>query len=151
MGGPKRRLEPIEGIHDLVALRLPVLSNALGVRRRAALQTSDHLLRRFGQADMLHLDPGATLDIPDRSLVDEIWVLVDGEVKFEWEDRRADSPTQGGRARLSAKEPTAVLTPFGVAFHVTAGSESAILLRLASHGDDEVSAGEVFSIGPRPS
>jgi len=132
-----RRPEPIAGIHDLVALHLPARPLGRGVDRRTALSYSDHLLRRFGQADIVHLGRGGRLEKKEEETADEVWALIEGEATFEWEDRRSSSPTSGGKASLAAREPISVLVPFGVAFRVTAENRAAILLRLSTHADDE--------------
>jgi len=132
-----RRAEPIPGIHDVVVLRLPAQPLGRGVDRRTALSYSDHLLRRFGQADIVHLERGGRLERNEEETADEVWVLIDGEATFEWEDLRSSSPTSGGKASLNAQEPTSVLVPFGVAFRVISGDRPAILLRLSTHADDE--------------
>jgi hypothetical protein len=145
-----RRAEPIAGIHDLVALHLPARPLGPGADRRTALSYSDHLLRRFGQADIVHLEAGGRLERREEPTADEVWVLIDGNAAFEWEDRRPSSPTSGGRASLAAREPITVLVPFGVAFHVTAGNGAAVLLRLSTHADDEERLPKPFREEPLP-
>ena len=148
MAGKGRTLQPVSGIHDLVALRLPALDIGSGIGRWVALQSTDRLLRRFGQADVLKLSPGAQLSMKERATADEVWALIEGEATFEWEDLRPSSPTSGASARLASREPTAVLVPFGVAFRVTAGTSRALLLRLTTHGDDEDPVADLFRVDP---
>jgi hypothetical protein len=145
-----RRAEPIAGIHDLVSLRLPARPIGGGVEQRTALSYSDHLLRRFGQADIVHLEHGGRLEKKEEETADEVWALIEGEATFEWEDRRSSSPTSGGKASLAAREPIAVLVPFGVAFRVTAGNGAAILLRLSTDADDEERLPRPFREEPFP-
>lgn len=150
MSDESRRAEPIAGIHDLVALRLPAGPFGRGAERRTALSYSDHLLRRFGQADVVHLERGGRLERKEEETADEAWALIEGEATFEWEDRRPSSPTAGGTATFAAHEPTTVLVPFGVAFRATAGDAPVILLRLSTHGDDEARLPRPFREEPRP-
>ena len=150
MSDESRRVEPIPGIHDLVALRLPARPLGQGADRRTALSYSDHLLRRFGQADIVHLVRGARLEKKEEETADEVWALIEGEATFEWEDRRSSSPTSGRKASLAAQEPITVLVPFGVAFRVTAGDGAAILLRLSTHADDEERLPRPFREEPFP-
>ena len=150
MSDESRQAEPIAGIHDLVALRLPARPLGPGADRRTALSYSDHLLRRFGQADIVHLELGGRLERAEEETVDEVWALIEGEATFEWQDRRPSSPTSGGRALLTAREPVTVLVPFGVAFHVTSENGPAILLRLSTHADDEERLPRPFREEPLP-
>ena len=128
--------EAIEGIHDLVALRLSSEPVGEGIERTAVLRIGDHLLRRFGQADVVRLQAGATVVLPPRAIADEVWVLVDGRVGFEWQDLRESSPTAGATVNLESRRPIALLVPFGVSFRARAESAS-VLLRLVTHADEE--------------
>ena len=150
MSQEPRRAKPIAGIHDLVSLRPPARPLGRGADRRTALSYSDHLLRRFGQADVVHLERGGRLERKEDDTADEVWALIDGEATFEWEDRRSSSPTSGGKASLAAQEPITVLVPFGVAFRVTAVGGPAILLRLSTHADDEERLPRPFREEPFP-
>jgi hypothetical protein len=143
-----RTVVSVAGIHDLVLLQLPSLQVGTGVSRWIALQSSDRLLRRFGQADVLRLEDGITLALKERTTADEVWALIEGQATFEWEDLRPASPTSASTARLSASEPIAVLVPFGVAFRVTADGGTAVLLRLSTHGDDEEPVTDLFRASP---
>ncbi|HET7010416.1 MAG TPA: hypothetical protein VFI11_06545 [Anaerolineales bacterium] len=129
-----RRLAPLEGIHDVVLLRLWRDSAGEGVERFVALQFEDHLLRRFGQTDVWHLAEGSRIDRPPQAMADEVWVLVEGKAAVEMEDRRESSPSAGAIARLAAAEPLAWLVPFGIAMRLHAESP-AVLIRMATHSD----------------
>jgi mannose-6-phosphate isomerase-like protein (cupin superfamily) len=129
------RLVSVEGIHDLVSLRLAGETDGQGIERTVALRFEDHLLRRFGEAEIVRLAAGSSLNPPAREIADEVWIVVDGRAIFEWRDLRDSSPTNGATARLECDEPMAVLVPFGVAFSLHAHSPL-ILVRLASHTDD---------------
>lgn len=100
------------------------------------LRYSDHLLRRFGAAELVRLPAGGERQQAPRPVADEVWALVRGTVQFEWEDRREGSPTSGARFELKCDRPTQVLVPFGVAFAVRALDGPAELVRLATHEND---------------
>jgi hypothetical protein len=119
----------------VVGLRLAGETDSLGIERAVALRFEDHLLRRFGEAEIVRLPAGSRLNQPAREIADEVWILVDGRAVFEWRDRRDSSPTNGATARLECDEPMALLVPFGVAFSLQAQTPL-ILVRLASHTDD---------------
>jgi hypothetical protein len=129
------RLEAIEGIHDLVGLRLARVTDGHGIERTVALRFEDHLLRRFDEAEIVRLPTGSSLQQPARKMADEVWILLEGRAVFEWRDRRDSSPTNGAAARLECDEPMALLVPFGVALGLHARSPL-ILVRLTSHADD---------------
>jgi hypothetical protein len=124
-------------IHDLFVKRLSPQSSAVG-RRLPVLRYTDHLLRRFGMAEAIELNAGQSMGPQLRTVADEAWALVEGQVEFEWEDRREGSPTRGRVHRLRCNEPTLVLAPFGVAFACRAVDGPARLIRLASHAPDEI-------------
>lgn len=123
-------------IHDLyirpLELRATPAASSLTV-----LRYSDHLLRRFGVAEFYELAAGQQRVSAARPVVDEVWALVRGEVEFDWEDRREDSPTLGQAYHLHADRPTVVLVPFGVAFRIRSLNGRAALVRLASHEDED--------------
>jgi dTDP-4-dehydrorhamnose 3,5-epimerase-like enzyme len=129
------RIEAIEGIHDLVRLVPSRSGGQGGIERAVALRFEDHLLRRFGQAEIVRLAAGALLLQPAQPIADDVWILVDGQAVFEWRDQREASPTHGGVARLDCDEPVALLVPFGVALSLST-STGTTLLRLTTHSDD---------------
>ncbi len=81
MASERRTLKPVPGIHDLVAMQLPALDAGSGVGRWVALRSTDRLLRRFGQADVLRLAAGAQLRMKPRDTADEVWVLIEGKAE----------------------------------------------------------------------
>lgn len=123
-------------IHDLFVKALSREDSPSGWRL-PVLRYSDHLLRRFGLAEAIQLEAGRALGPAARGRADEAWALLEGQVEFTWEDRRAGSPTHGQRHSLRCDRPTLVLAPFGVAFSCRALEHSARLLRLATHAEDE--------------
>jgi dTDP-4-dehydrorhamnose 3,5-epimerase-like enzyme len=108
-----------------------------GVRRMLALRESDHVLRRFGEAEVLRLDPGASPGIVLHLVADEVWALLEGSIEAFWQDRRPRSPSRGARVRDRFLSPVLMLAPFGVAFGVRALDEGAMLARFATHMQDD--------------
>lgn len=122
-------------IHDLFIR--PLESEARGPGRAIPLlRYSDHLLRRFGLAEVHHLPANDTFPLEARPVADELWALISGRVRFDWYDQRADSPTGGAHHQLDCDRPTLVLVPFGVAFAISALDGPAELVRIATHEDD---------------
>ncbi len=121
-------------IHDLFIRQISIKQEQ-SETRWTALQDGDHLLRRFGLAELVRAQSGAKPSLQVRSVADEVWALIEGQVEFRWHDLREDSPTQGEEHRITCSEPTLVLAPFGVAFGFRALEGSALLLRLATHAE----------------
>ncbi|MEW6567901.1 MAG: hypothetical protein AB1449_07000 [Chloroflexota bacterium] len=113
---------------------------APGLTRWTALRNTDPLLRRFGLAEVLRRTPEARAYLRLRTAADEVWVLLEGQVEFLWHDLRTRSPSFGIRHHLQADRPLLVLAPFGVAFGVRAQNGAALLLRLATHSDEDPDA-----------
>jgi hypothetical protein len=123
-------------IHDLYARRLVRRTGKRG-ESWPLLRFEDHLLRRFGLAELVRGTSDAPPELRARPVADEVWILIEGRVEFAWRDLRPDSPTEGRHDRLMCDGPTAVLAPFGVAFGFRAIDGPATLLRLASHDETE--------------
>lgn len=106
--------------------------------RLLLLRDGDHLLRRFGQMDLVSLEVAASTRFSLRVEADEIWIILEGEARAHLVDRRAGSPSVGTEVQfvLSALEPQGVLIPFGVA-HSFSSKEGARLLRISTHPDGE--------------
>lgn len=118
-------IRPLQAEHDPEGWRLEVL------------RYSDHLLRRFGLAEVVFLKSAQVRPARLRIMADEVWALIEGSVEFSWHDQRSSSPTRGANYQLRCDEPTLVLAPFGVEFEVRAVDGPAQLLRLATHESDE--------------
>lgn len=123
-------------IHDLFIRRISTIEEP-NATRWLALRDTDHLLRRFGQAEVIHALPGPKTLLRLRKVADEVWALIEGQVEFVWHDLRQDSPTFDRWHCLTCDKPTLVLVPFGVAFGYRALADSASLLRLSTHPDGE--------------
>lgn len=117
--------------------------------RLVLLREADHLLRRFGQLEILDLAPGERTDFTLRSEADRFLFPADGSVTATLLDLRETSPSKNARAEfaLSASDPHGLLVPFGVACSLSA-TEAARLIVLsthsASHPDDRsITADEI--------
>jgi len=100
------------------------------------LRDSDHLLRRFGQLELIPLMADESKEFPLNAEADEIWFILEGKVSVNLVDERERSPSQGEEVQLtlSANNPQGLLLPFGVARSFSS-KESASLLRLSTHSD----------------
>jgi dTDP-4-dehydrorhamnose 3,5-epimerase-like enzyme len=123
-------------IHDLFIRSLHVEPDSNGASLEL-LRYSDHLLRRFGFAEMIFLESEQGRPTMLRKVADEVWALVEGGVQFKWLDLRSSSPTHDTSYQLDCDQPTLVLVPFGVEFTVQAVGGPAQLLRLSTHEIDE--------------
>ncbi|MEE8120506.1 MAG: hypothetical protein V3T55_03190 [Anaerolineales bacterium] len=122
-------------IHDLYIREL-TLEETNGSAKLHVLSDDDHLLRRFGQVQVIRKSPGRSETLCLREVADEVWALIEGEVEFAWHDLRQDSPSQGHWHHLHSKTPTLVLAPFGVAFGCRAMKDPALLVRLSTHAEN---------------
>jgi hypothetical protein len=118
-------------IHDV--LLTPLTAAADG--RQAILGFEDHLLRRFGSAELIRLRPGESFLVL-RAMADEIWVLLDGAAEFELTDKRPISPTGGASQSLRMGSSARLLVPFGVRLRVRP-DPTVSLLRIMSHSESE--------------
>lgn len=110
------------------------LARAAG--RLTLLRNSDHLLRRFGQLDLLELAAAQRLDLPLRGEADCFLFPVSGAVEAALMDLRPSSPSHGAKAAvaLSVDEPKGLLVPFGVACSLQAAGQ-AVLIQLSTHSE----------------
>lgn len=123
-------------IHDLFIRSLHIERDSNGATLNV-LRYSDHLLRRFGFAEVVFLESDQVRPAELRNVADEVWALVEGSAQFKWLDRRSSSPTRDATYQLDCDQPTLVLVPFGVEFTVEAVGRPAQLLRLSTHEIDE--------------
>jgi hypothetical protein len=129
MSVPTPSSEP--NVHDALVTALA----SPGAGRLGILAFEDHLLRRFGSAEVVRLTPGDDFRVL-RAKADEVWALLEGVAEFDLEDRRPSSPTLAVRQAIRLETPTRILLPFGVRLHVRPTPE-AFLLRLMSHSERE--------------
>jgi hypothetical protein len=118
-------------IHDVLLTPLPAAQDG----RRAILGFEDHLLRRFGSAELIRLSPGESFFVL-RAMADEVWVLLDGAAEFELSDKRPISPTGGASQSLRIDSSARLLLPFGVRLRVRP-DPAVSLLRFMSHSERE--------------
>ena len=121
-------------IHDLFIRRITAERNGSELRW-VALQDGDHLLRRFGLAEVVRVEADFQPALRLRGAADEVWALIEGKVEFRWHDLRSDSPTNGVEHNIVCDTSTLVLAPFGVAFGYRPLDGPALLLRLATHAE----------------
>ena len=123
-------------IHDLYIREL-TMEETDGLTKFHVLRDEDHLLRRFGQVQVIRKSPGRSETLCLRDVADEVWALLEGQVEFAWHDLRQGSPSQGHWHHLHAETPTLVLASLGVAFGCRALEDSAFLIRLSTHAEGE--------------
>ena len=104
---------------------------------KVVLRYNDHLLRRFGQAELRELAEGTQTDFILRVAADELWAVIDGAVSILLVDLRPNSPTyeKSDTYLISVEDNQALLIPFGVAYAMES-EQASKLLRLATHADD---------------
>lgn len=104
--------------------------------RMIFLKDEDHLLRRFGQAEVRQVSKQDSEYFTLRAVADEIWALLEGNAQIVLIDRRAKSPTEDQvvKLRLAAEEPRGILIPPGVAYAIYA-KDPARLMRICTHAD----------------
>lgn len=125
---PDLFIKPLEAHHEPGGSILPVV------------HFSDHILRRFGAAQVLRLSPDFKVEMRMREVADEAWALLEGSATFVWHDLRPESPSLDAWLRLRLDRPTLALVPFGVAFAPVPESDPCWLLRLMTH--EESSPGD---------
>ena len=123
-------------IHDLFVREIPAREEQ-GLTRWLALRDADHLLRRFGQAEVLRLSPESIPALRCRAVADEVWCLLEGQIACRWRDTRNDSPSKDAVYSTTFDRPALMLVPFGVAFGCRALTEGCLLLRISTHADGE--------------
>jgi hypothetical protein len=105
--------------------------------RLIALRYGDHLLRRFGLAEVIEAPDGKSPHLLLRPEADEVWVLLKGAITLDLLDRRSDSPTRGQSQSVELQAPSRVLIPFGVAAGWRTISGPVQILRLTTHSEEE--------------
>jgi dTDP-4-dehydrorhamnose 3,5-epimerase-like enzyme len=115
--------------------------------RLVILHEGHHLLRRFGQVELVYMKEGEGTPFTLRQVADEIWSMIAGGVQLTLVDKRQGSPseTQSMRLELSGTRPKAVLIPFGVAYRITAAQDSQ-LIRITTHLDGMHAEDRNFSL-----
>jgi dTDP-4-dehydrorhamnose 3,5-epimerase-like enzyme len=129
-------------ISDVVLLQLSKKGHGLIV-----LKDSDHLLRRFGQIEILQLEAGSIAPTFLRNFSEEVWSVINGNAIFRLVDRRKASPSENKSdiIELDSGKPQTLLVPFGIEFSIEA-IEDSTLVRITTHTDDADQDGPVDSI-----
>ena len=119
-------------IHDMLVFPLHPSSGPLTL-----LRNRDHLLRRFGQLDLIDLDAGEQTEATLRGEADRFYFCIQGRVTVTLLDLREHSPSLGAQARLTldAKQPQGLLAPFGVACSLAAETDARLVL-LSTHSEE---------------
>ena len=109
------------------------------------LRDEDHLLRRFGQFEIVTIEGDDSYRL--RAVADEIWAILEGEAKVELVDLREGSPSFANILELEfhSEEKQGVLVPFGVASRFRVES-SAKLAKVSTHMDGEHPEDESLSV-----
>jgi hypothetical protein len=108
----------------------------LDAGRLVLLREADHLLRRFGQLELLDLAAGAQTEFQLRAEADRFFFVIAGRAALHLLDLRAGSPSHGAQVTvpLDGKKPQGVLVPFGVACGANAELDSRLIV-LSTHSE----------------
>jgi hypothetical protein len=100
------------------------------------LHEADHLLRRFGQLELVDIAAGQQIDLGLRAEADRFLYAIDGACEVELLDLRESSPTRGIHVAvaLDAGDPQGVLVPFGVACTLRSTKAARVVL-LSTHSE----------------
>ncbi|MEX1071012.1 MAG: dTDP-4-dehydrorhamnose 3,5-epimerase family protein [Anaerolineales bacterium] len=98
------------------------------------LSEEDHLLRRFGQLELLDLDASQETDFELRAEADRFLFAINGRARAQLLDLRTSSPSLGERVNISLDTENAqgLLLPFGVACALYAETDSRLIV-LSTH------------------
>lgn len=100
------------------------------------LRERDHLLRRFGQLDLVDLAPNEKTDFTLRAEADRFLFPISGALIVNMIDMRSSSPTNGARANISLdySRPQGLLVPFGVACSMETKATARVII-LYTHSE----------------
>ncbi len=109
------------------------------------MREADHLLRRFGQLELLDLNEGEQTEFTSRAEADRFLFPIRGSATALLIDLREHSPSKGKRAeiRLEAIDLHGLLVPFGVACSLDAKSAAQLVIlstHSTSHPEDRSSS-----------
>jgi hypothetical protein len=104
--------------------------------RWTLLREKDHLLRRFGQLDLLDLTAAQETDFELRAEADCFLFAINGRAEARLLDLRPNSPSLGSRVTvvLDTEDPQGLLLPFGVACALYAVTDARLII-LSTHSD----------------
>jgi hypothetical protein len=117
-------------IGDALVFALSRLNNKLTL-----LDEDSHLLRRFGQLDVLDLSADSETEFEVRAEADRFIFPIAGSLRARLIDLRQGSPSEGTRTEieLTAQNPSGLLSPFGVALSLRAETDARVII-LSTHG-----------------
>ncbi len=104
--------------------------------RLVLLREADHLLRRFGQLELLDLAAGTQTEFELRAEADRFLFVIAGRVALRLLDLRDGSPSHGAHVSvlLDESKPQGLLLPFGVACGMVAELDSRLII-LSTHSE----------------
>lgn len=123
---PETSLKSQYPIHDLYIEKLSP-GQERSWHSLLAYTFNDHLMKSIGLIELIEMSAGDELPAFVRSQADELWILFQGQARFEWRDQRKKSPTRGAAHSIDADSPVRMLVPFGVQFRVSAEAECSFL------------------------
>jgi hypothetical protein len=102
--------------------------------RVSLLRENDHLLRRFGELELIDLASGEVTAFTSRAEADRFLFPISGEFSANLVDLRVNSPSRGRRNEIlvRADEPLGILIPWGVACSLSS-NVGARLIVLSTH------------------
>jgi len=118
--------------------------------RLRLLRESDHLLRRFGQLELMDLSAGEQTEFTLRAEADRFLFPINGSLEATLLDLRESSPSKNvsTEIKLNDVNPKGLLVPFGVAcFLATTATARVIILSThsESHPEDRSATSDELS------
>ena len=122
-----------KSISGLTVFQIEELNN-----RQILLGDYHHLLRRFGQLELVTINQKQHIEYRQRRMADEIIFIDRGQVSIHLVDVRAASPTFGVEITMLLDEDSlgGILVPFGLAYSLSS-KDGAKLICLSTHNDDD--------------
>ncbi len=135
-------MKPEYPIADMVVFPL---KRDLG--RLILMREADHLLRRFGQLELVDLKENEQTEFTARAEADRFLFPIHGSATVLLIDLREHSPSKGKRAEIlfDAGDPHGLLVPFGVACSLDAKSAAQLVI-VSTHSSAHLEDGS-FSYG----
>lgn len=126
-------------ITDLLVLPLQPEEGGLTL-----LSNQQHLLRRFGQLQLLELAPGQRSAASLKGEADRFYFVIAGEARIALEDLREHSPSRGAKdeVTLAAEQPQGLLAPFGVAVRLSSERGARVIV-VSTHSEAHPADGTV--------
>lgn len=121
---------------DFAIADMRVFPMRVAAGRLVLLREADHLLRRFGQLELLDLAAGTQTEFELRAEADRFLFAIAGRVALRLLDLRDGSPSRGAHVsvQLDESKPRGLLLPFGVACGMLAEMDCRIII-LSTHSE----------------